>query len=84
MKVSISAILKHRKLKLGIQIPLDLRKEYVWLLGGFDYHGNRKVSSCQSLLNIECSNYVCRSFMFLNWVAGKNGFYGNKDGESIS
>ena len=70
MKVSISAILRHRKLKFGIQIPFDLRKESFWLLGGFDYHGNRKVSSCQPLLNIECSNCVCRSFMiFLNWVA---------------
>ena len=60
-----------RKLKFGIQIPLDLRKESFWLLGGFDYHGNRKVSSYQPLLNIECSNCVCRSFMiFLNWVAG--------------
>ena len=71
MKASISAILRHRKLKFGTQIPLDLRKESLWLLGGFDYHGNRKVSSCQPLLNTECSNYVCRSFMiFLNWVAG--------------
>ena len=37
MKVSISAILRHRKLKFGIQIPLDLRKESCWLLGGFGY-----------------------------------------------
>ena len=38
-----------------------------------------KVSSCQPLLNIECSKCVCRSFMiFLNLVARKNGFYGNK------
>ena len=66
-----SLYLRHRKLKFGIQIPLDLRKESFWLLSGFDYHGNRKVSSCQPLLNIECSNCVCRSFMiFLNWVAG--------------
>ena len=50
---SISAILRHRKLKFGIQIPLDLRKESFWLLGGFDYHGNRKVSSCQPLLNVQ-------------------------------
>ena len=63
MKVSISAILRHRKLKFGIQIPFDLRKESFWLLGGFDYHGNRKVSSCQPLLNIECSNCVCRSII---------------------
>ena len=71
MEVSISAILRHRKLKFGIKIPLDLRKESVWLLGGFDYHGNRKVSSYQPLLNTECSNCVCGSFMiFLNWVAG--------------
>ena len=34
MKVSISAILRHRKLRFGIQIPLDLRKESFWLLGG--------------------------------------------------
>ena len=63
-------VLRHRKLKFGIQIPLDLRKES-WLLGGFGYHCNIKVSSCQPLLNIECSNRVCRSFMILlNLVAG--------------
>ena len=68
MKVSISAILRHIKLKFGKQILLDLRKESFWLLGGFGYHGNTKVSSCHPLLNIEC---VCRSFMiFLNLVAG--------------
>ena len=71
MKVSISAILRHRKLKFSIQIPLDLRKESFWLIGGFGYYGNTKVLSCQPLLNIECSNCVCRSFMiFLNLVAG--------------
>ena len=71
MKDSISAILRHRKLKFGLQIPLDLRKESIWLLGGYGYHDNTKVSSCQPLLNIECSNCVCRSFMiFLNLVAG--------------
>ena len=71
MKVSTSAILRHRKLKFGIQIPLDLRKESFWLIGEFGYYGNTKVSSCQPLLNIECSNCVCRSFMiFLNLVAG--------------
>ena len=71
MKVSISAILRHRKLKFGIQILLDLRKESFWLIGVFDYRGSTKVSSCQALLNIECSNCVCRSFMiFLNLVAG--------------
>ena len=48
MKVSISAILRHRKLKFSKQIPLDLRKEVFWLLGGFGYHGNTKVSSCKS------------------------------------
>ena len=64
MKVSILAILRHRKLKFGIQIPLDLRKE-------FGYHCNTKVSSCQPLVNIECPDCVCRSFMiFLNLVAG--------------
>ena len=79
MKVSISAILKHRKFKFGIQIPLDLRKESFWLPGGFDYHGNRKVSSCQPLLNIECSSCVCRSFMiFLIGLLGKNGFMATK------
>ena len=37
MKVSISAILRHRQLKFGIQIPLDLRTEFclvakwIWL-----------------------------------------------------
>ena len=71
MKVSISAILRPKKLKFGIQIPLDLRKESFWLIGGFGYHGNRNISFCQPLLNIECSNSVCRSFMiFLNLVAG--------------
>ena len=71
MKVSISAILRHIKLKFGKQLLLDLRKESFWLLGGFGYHGNTKVSSCHPLLNIECSNCVCRSFMiFLNLVAG--------------
>ena len=71
MKVSISAFLRDRKLKFGIHIPLDLRKESFWLLGGFCYHGNTKVSSCQPLLNTECSNCVYRSFMiFLNLVAG--------------
>ena len=75
MKVSISAILRHRKLKFGIQIVLGLRNEFRWLLGGFGYHGNTNVSSCQplwniQLLNIECSNCACRSFMvFLNLVA---------------
>ena len=70
MKVSISAILRHRKLKFGIQISLDLRKESLWLIGGFGYHGNT-ISSCKPLLNTECSNCVCRSFMiFLNLVAG--------------
>ena len=79
MKVSISAMLRLRKLKFGIEIPLDLRKESFWLLGGFGYHCNTKVSYCQPLLNIECSNCVCRSFMiFLNLIAGKNGFYANK------
>ena len=67
---SLSAILRHRKLKFGIQIPFDLRKKS-WLPGGFGYHCNTKVLSCQPLLNIECSNCVCRSFMiFLNLVAG--------------
>ena len=71
MKVSISAILRHRKLKFGIQISLDLRKESFWLIGEFGYHGNTKVSSCKPPLNTECSNCVCRSFMiFLNLVAG--------------
>ena len=56
MKVSILAILRHRKLKFGIQIPLDIRKESFWLLGGVGYYGNTKVSSCKPLLNIECSN----------------------------
>ena len=70
MKVSISAILRHIKLKFGKQMLLDLKKN-LWLLGGFGYHGNTKVSSCHPLLNIECSNCVCRSFMkFLNLVAG--------------
>ena len=50
----ISAILRHKKLKFRIQIPLNLRKEFFRLLGRFDYHGNTKVSSCQPLLNIEC------------------------------
>ena len=37
MKVSTSAILRHRKLKFGIQIPVDLRNElflvarWIWL-----------------------------------------------------
>ena len=61
--ISISQLSDLVQLKFGIQIPLDVRKESFWLLGGFDYHGNRKVSSCQHLLNIECSNCVCRSFM---------------------
>ena len=66
-----SLYLSHRKLRFGIQIPLDLKKESFWLLGGFGYHGNTNVSSCQPLLNIECSNCVCRSFkIFLNLVAG--------------
>ena len=70
MKVSISTIFRHRKLKFGIQIPLDIRNEFFWLLGGFGYHGNTKVSSCQPLLNMECSNCVGRSFMIsLNLVA---------------
>ena len=70
MKVSISTILRHRKLKFGIQLPLDRRNEFFWLLGGFGYHGNTKESSCQPLLNTECSGCVCRSFMiFLNLVA---------------
>ena len=78
-RVSIATILRHRKLKFSIQIPLDLRKESFWLLGGLGYHGNTKVSSCQPLLNIECSNCVCRSFMvFLIWLLGKNGFCGKK------
>ena len=51
MKVSISAILR-QNLKFGIQIPLDLRKESFWLLGGFGYHGNTKVSSSQPLLKM--------------------------------
>ena len=42
MKVSISAILRHRKLKFGIQTPLDLRNDFFWLLGGFGYHGNTR------------------------------------------
>ena len=85
MKVSISAILRHRKLKFGTQIPLDLSKESVWLLGGVGYYGNTKVSSCQPLLNTECSNCVCRSFMiFLNLVAGQKWFLWQQDGESIS
>ena len=42
MKVSISAILRHRKLKFGTQIPLDLRNEFFWLLSGFGYHGNTR------------------------------------------
>ena len=58
MKVSISAILRHRKLKFGIQIPLDLRKESFWLIGGFGYYGNTKVSSCQPLLNIVQTVFV--------------------------
>ena len=75
----LSHFLRHKKLKFSIQIPPDLRKESFWLLGGFGYHCNTKVSSCQPLLNIECSNCVCRSFkIFLNLVLGKNGFYGNK------
>ena len=37
------SILRHRKLKFGIQISLDLRnKVSFWLLGGFDYHGNTR------------------------------------------
>ena len=69
--LSLLAILRHRKLKFVIQIPPDLRKESFWLLDGFGYHGNTKVSSCQPMLNIECSNCVYRSFMiFLNLVAG--------------
>ena len=43
MKVSISNFLRHRKLKFCIQIPLDLRKESVWLIDGFGYHGDTKV-----------------------------------------
>ena len=72
MKISLSGIfIRHRKLKFSIQIPPDLRKESFWLLGGFGYHCNTKVSSCQPLLNIEYSNCVCRSFnIFLNLVAG--------------
>ena len=67
----LSHFLRHRKLKFSIQIPPDLRKESFWLLGGFGYHCNTKVSSCQPLLNIECSNFFCRSFkIFLNLVAG--------------
>ena len=42
MKVCISAILRHRKLKFGIQIPLDLRNNYFLLLGGFGYHGKKR------------------------------------------
>ena len=62
---------RHKKLKFGIQVSLDLRKESFRLIGGFGYHGNTKVSSCQPLLNIECSDCVCISFMiFLNLVAG--------------
>ena len=65
-----SAILRHRKLKFGKQMPLDLRNDFFLLLGGFGYHANTKVSSCQPMLNIECSNCVCRSFIiFLNLVA---------------
>ena len=65
-----SLYLSHFK-TFAIQIPLDLRKESFWLLGGFGNHGNTKVSSCQPMLNIECSNCVCRSFMiFLSLVAG--------------
>ena len=85
MKVFISGILRHRKLKFGMQIPLDLRNNFFLLLGGFGYRGNRKVSSCQPLLNIECSNCVCRSFMiFLNLVASIKWFLWQQDGESIS
>ena len=41
MIVSISAIVGQRKLKFGIQIPLDLRNEFsLWLLRRFGYHGN--------------------------------------------
>ena len=54
----LSHFLRHRKLKFSIQIPPDLRKESFRLLGGFGYHCNTKVSSCQPLLNIECSNCV--------------------------
>ena len=85
MKVSISAVSRHRKLRFGIQIPLDLRNEFFWLLGGSGYHGNTKVSSCQPLLNIECLNCVCRSFMiFLNLVARQKWFLWQQDGESVS
>ena len=67
----MNKILRHIKLKFGKEILLDLRKESFWLLGGFGYQFNTKVSSCRPLLNIECSNCVCRSFMiFLNLVAG--------------
>ena len=53
MKAFISAILRHRKLKLGIQKPLDLKIDLFRLLRGFCYHGNKKVLSCQPLLNIK-------------------------------
>ena len=44
MKVSISAILRHTKLKFGKKIPLDLRNEFsFWLLGGFGCHGNIRI-----------------------------------------
>ena len=67
MEVSISAILRYRKLKFGIKIPLDLRNEFsFWLLGYLVTMATKGVS----LLNIECSNCVSRSFMiFLNLVA---------------
>ena len=43
MKVSVSAISKHRKLRFGIKIPLDLTNEFLFrLLGGFGYHGNMR------------------------------------------
>ena len=68
LKISTKSM---HKLKFSIQIPPDLRKESFWLLGGYRYHCNTKVSSCQPLSNIECSNCVCRSFkIFLNFVAG--------------
>ena len=80
-----SLYLRNRKLKVGIQISLDLRKESCWLLGALDYHCSTKVLSCQPLLNIECSNCVCRSFMiFLNLVSGLKWFLWQQDGESIS
>ena len=53
----MSAILRHRKLKFGIKIPLDQRNEFC-----FCYHVDLVTmttqvgSSCQPLLNIEFSN----------------------------